>query len=177
MPLTLRWRASTDLPVDGSPIKPETFRGRTSTDAARVRLRVGNSTAEIGDLFVAEGDPGDDRLVVEGDLGNVSAIGRAMSVGTLTVRGDVGHRFAAEMSGGLAELDPARIPEAALRDRDLELFDGEARAGSGQQNGQRCQNGSTHRVLLVERRRRCADIACSDRATQRAISARRGVRR
>ncbi|WP_165063888.1 formylmethanofuran dehydrogenase subunit C [Paludisphaera rhizosphaerae] len=107
MPLKLRWRASTGLPVDGSPLKPETFRGRTSTDAARIALRVGNTTVELGDLFELEGDPGDDRLVVEGDLSNVSAIGRGMSGGTLSVRGDVGYRFAAEMSGGLAELDGA----------------------------------------------------------------------
>ena len=105
MPLTLRWRASTGLPVDGSPIKPETFRGRTPADAARTLLRVGNATAELGDLFDVEGDPDDGRLVVEGDLGNVSAIGRAMSEGVLTVWGDVGFRFAAEIAGGLAELD------------------------------------------------------------------------
>lgn len=105
MSLTLRRRTSTGLPVDGSPIKPETFRGRTSTDAARTLLRVGDATAELGELFDVQGDPADDRLVVEGDLGNVSAIGRGMSGGSLTVRGEVGFRFAAEMSGGVAELE------------------------------------------------------------------------
>lgn len=105
MPLKLRWRASTGLPVDGSPIIPETFRGRTSTDAARILLRVGNTMTDLGDLFDVEGEPDDDQLIVEGDLGNVSAIGRGMSGGKLSVRGDVGYRFAAEMSGGLVELD------------------------------------------------------------------------
>lgn len=105
MSLTLRRRASTGLPVDGSPIQPETFRGRPSRDVARVPLRVGNGTAELGELFDVEGDAADGRLVVEGDLADVSAIGRGMSSGHLIVRGDVGDRFAAEMSGGAADLD------------------------------------------------------------------------
>ncbi|MDG3006399.1 formylmethanofuran dehydrogenase subunit C [Paludisphaera mucosa] len=105
MAMTLRWRSTTELPVDGSPLKPETFRGRTSTDAARTPLRVGNATAELGDLFDVEGEADDERLVLEGDLRCVSAIGRGMSTGTLRVHGDAGFRFAAEMSGGTAELD------------------------------------------------------------------------
>ncbi|OJW06355.1 MAG: formylmethanofuran dehydrogenase subunit C [Planctomycetales bacterium 71-10] len=105
MSLTLRRRASTGMPVDGSPIRPETFRGRPSSDAARIPLRIGDGTAELGELFDVEGDAADGRLVVEGDLADVSAIGRGMSSGTLIVRGDVGHRFAAEMSGGVADLD------------------------------------------------------------------------
>lgn len=105
MSLTLRRRASIGLPVDGSPIKPETFRGRPSSDAARIPLRVGNASVELGELFAIEGTTGDDRLVIEGDLSDVSAIGRGMSSGTLVVRGDVGHRFAAEMSGGEIDLD------------------------------------------------------------------------
>jgi formylmethanofuran dehydrogenase subunit C len=105
MSLTLRRRTSTGLPVDGSPIKPETFRGRSSADAARVPLRVGAATIALGELFDVEGEAGDDRLIVEGDLADVAAIGRGMASGTLVARGDVGNRFAAEMSGGVAELD------------------------------------------------------------------------
>ncbi|WP_165244491.1 formylmethanofuran dehydrogenase subunit C [Paludisphaera soli] len=105
MAMTLRWRSSTDLPVDGSPLKPETFRGLASTDAARIALRVGNQTAELGDLFEVDGDPADEGLVLEGDLRVVSRIGLGMAAGTLRVRGDVGFRFAAEMTGGLAELE------------------------------------------------------------------------
>ncbi|AMV36856.1 formylmethanofuran dehydrogenase subunit C [Planctomyces sp. SH-PL62] len=105
MAMMLRWRSSTDLPVDGSPLKPETFRGLASADAARVPLRVGTARAELGELFDVDGDAQDERLVLEGDLGRVSRIGLGMTLGTLTVRGDVGFRFAAEMTGGLAELD------------------------------------------------------------------------
>ncbi|WP_337173471.1 formylmethanofuran dehydrogenase subunit C [Paludisphaera sp.] len=104
MSLTLRRRASIGIPVDGSPIKPETFRGRSPSEAARVPLRLGNATAELGELFDVSGDAGDDRLTVEGDLSDVAAIGRELASGTLVVRGDVGPRFAAGMSGGEVEL-------------------------------------------------------------------------
>ena len=100
MPLTLRWRASTILPVDGSPLKPETFRERTSADAARVVLRVGNATAEVGDLFDIKGSAADESLIIEGELGHVHKIGRGMTRGALTVRGDVGFQAGAEMLGG-----------------------------------------------------------------------------
>lgn len=100
MPLILRWRESTTLPVDGSPLKPETFRERSSADAARVALRVGNSTAEVGELFVVEGNAADESMIVEGDLRHIHKLGRGMARGSLTVRGDVGHQAGAEMVGG-----------------------------------------------------------------------------
>jgi formylmethanofuran dehydrogenase subunit C len=105
MALTLRWRSSTTLPVDGTPLKPETFRERTSADAARMPLRAGNGTAEVGDLFGVEGDASDGALVVEGDLTHIDGLGRRMTAGSLTVRGDVGTRLGAEMAGGRLELD------------------------------------------------------------------------
>jgi len=104
MPLTLRWRASTTLPVDGSPLKPETFRERSSTDAARVVLRVGNATAELGELFDIEGDAADESLIVEGELRHIHKLGRGMTRGSLTVRGDLGFQAGAEMAGGQFQL-------------------------------------------------------------------------
>lgn len=100
MPITLRWRASTTLPVDGSPLKPETFRERASADAARVVLRVGNATAELGELFDVSGNAADEALIIEGDLNHIHKLGRGMARGSLTVRGDLGHQAGAEMSGG-----------------------------------------------------------------------------
>lgn len=101
MPLTLHWRAATSLPVDGSPLKPETFRERSSGDAARVALRVGNATAELGDLFDLEGDAADESLIIEGELQHIHKLARGMTRGSLVVRGDVGHQAGAEMAGGL----------------------------------------------------------------------------
>ena len=106
------------LPVDGSPIRPETFRERTSADAARVALRVGNATAEVGDLFEIEGDAADGALAVEGDLTHVYRLGRGMATGSLKVRGDVGPHLGAEMTGGLLDLDGSCGDWAAAEMRD-----------------------------------------------------------
>lgn len=100
MPLTLRWRASTNLPVDGSPLKPETLRERASADAARVVLRVGNATAELGELFDISGDAADEVLIIEGDLQHIHKLARGMTRGSLIVRGEVGRQVGAEMAGG-----------------------------------------------------------------------------
>lgn len=104
MPLRLRWRAATHLPVDGSPLKPETFRGATSKDVHRVGLRVGSGLAELGELFEVDAAGDDGAVEIVGDMPGVSAVGRGMAEGTLFVEGNVGSRFAAEMSGGRAEL-------------------------------------------------------------------------
>ena len=101
MPLILPWRSSTTFPVDGSLLKPESFRERTSTDAARDPPRVGNATADLGDLFDIEGDAADESLVVEGELTHVYKLGRGMTRGQLKIRGDVGPQVGAEMTGGV----------------------------------------------------------------------------
>jgi formylmethanofuran dehydrogenase subunit C len=61
---------------------------------------VGNGSAELGELFRVEGEGGDDRLTVEGDLEHLYGLGRGMSSGQLVVRGPTGPLLGAEQSGG-----------------------------------------------------------------------------
>lgn len=105
MSLTLRWRAATTLPVDGSSLRPDSFTGLVAAEASRGPIRVGNRTAELGELFEVEGLNGDDRLVIEGDLRHVQSVGRGMTGGSLMLRGSAGPRLGAEMAGGTIEVD------------------------------------------------------------------------
>jgi formylmethanofuran dehydrogenase subunit C len=105
MPLILRWRGATTLPVEASALRPETFLDRSTADAARVSLLAGNRPAELGELFAAEGTAGDGEVVVEGDLRQVSGLGRGMAQGRLVVRGDAGAELGAGMTGGLIEVE------------------------------------------------------------------------
>ena len=84
--------------------RPSTWRG--------CRCRSGNTSAEVGELFVVEGDRGDGHLVFEGDLRPVRAIGAGMASGRLTVRGDVGPRLALGMSGGAMTVEGSAGPWA-----------------------------------------------------------------
>ncbi|WP_422925296.1 formylmethanofuran dehydrogenase subunit C [Singulisphaera sp. PoT] len=101
MPLTLRWRATTRLTIDATGLVPENLAGLSSSEISSLALPIGNGKAEIGELFVVEGDLADGHLVLEGDLQNVRRIGRKMASGTLTVKGDVGTEAGAEMTGGM----------------------------------------------------------------------------
>jgi len=101
--MLLRWLDKTHLPVEADGLVPATFAGLDAGAAARLRARVGNQTAELGDLFAVE--PTDDAtLSLEGDLRHVRGIGRDMAEGSLIVRGAAGPYLGAGMSGGTVEV-------------------------------------------------------------------------
>src|SRR4051812_47483305 len=105
MSLTLTWRSVTSLPVDGSTLCPETFKGLSADEACRRPLRLGNATVDLGELFAVAGDGGDERLTVEGDLVHVHGLGRGLSAGHLLIKGEAGPQLGAEMTGGLIEVE------------------------------------------------------------------------
>src|SRR5690349_9735421 len=104
MGLKLAWRSVTTLPVDGTGIRPELFRDLDPAGASRTRLPLGNTTVELGELFTVEGDRGEDRLILEGDLGHVRGIGRGMAAGQLLIEGECGPQLGTEMAGGSIEV-------------------------------------------------------------------------
>ena len=59
MSLTLDWRGVTSLPVDGAPLRPGTFLDLSADQASRTPLRVGNTTADLAELFRVQGIGGD----------------------------------------------------------------------------------------------------------------------
>jgi len=105
MSLTLKWKAATTLPVDGSLLRPEGFLGREAGVAARMGIRLGNTSVELSELFEVQGDRGDERLTLEGDLEHVRGLARGMSAGKLIVLGNAGPELGAEMVGGAIELE------------------------------------------------------------------------
>ncbi len=105
MPLTMRWKGSTSLPVEGESLRPDGFAGLSSAEVAVRHLLVGNAEAEIGDLFEVSGDCGDGTIILEGDLRHVNRIGRGMSGGSIAIRGSVGVGLGQGMLGGAVALD------------------------------------------------------------------------
>src|SRR4051812_37113660 len=105
MPLTLRWRSATTLPVVAVGVRPDVLGPLPAAEVARRPIQTGNSRIELGELFAVEGDGADGRLVLEGDLGQVDGIGEGMGSGTLTVRGNAGAELGAGMTGGRIELE------------------------------------------------------------------------
>ena len=104
MPLTLRWRGETTAPVGGEAIRPDLLNGPAAA-LARRPIRVGNASAELGEVFDLEGDGADGHLIVEGDARSVHGLGSGMAGGRLDVRGDAGHRLGAGMAGGSIDVE------------------------------------------------------------------------
>jgi formylmethanofuran dehydrogenase subunit C len=100
MPLVLTWNDATRLPVEADGLRPEVLAGLSVLDVSRLRLPLGNTSVEVGELFHVEGTTADGHLIMEGDLRCVRAVGAGMRAGAITVRGDVGARVGLGMSGG-----------------------------------------------------------------------------
>lgn len=104
MPLVLRWADATRLPVSAEGLLPAALAGASIEEVARRPIAVGNARGEIGEVFRVEGDGRDGRLVFEGDLRGVRAIGAGLSDGAIEVRGDAGHGLGVGMIGGTIDV-------------------------------------------------------------------------
>lgn len=138
------------LPVEATGLSPENLALLDASAAARLMLPVGNTTAEVGDLFQVVGDGHDERVVFEGDLSHVRGLGQGMKSGSILVRGPVGPRLGAEMVGGRieAEGDVAGWAGAEMRGGSLRIR-GTAGEGLGAAfPGSR--SGMREGIILVE---------------------------
>src|SRR5665647_58485 len=97
--VTLTRRESSSIPVEADSLCPDRFVGLGPTEIAALPVFYGRRKVELGDLFEVEG-VGADNVIVSGDLKAVKKIGQGMSMGRLTVTGDVGPHLGAYMSGG-----------------------------------------------------------------------------
>jgi len=95
MPLQLQWRGVTGLPVAAEGLAPVTLAPLSPAQRDRWPLRVGNRSVPLAELFRIEGSIDDGHLVLEGDLRQVRQIGRGMTSGRLTIRGNVGTELGA----------------------------------------------------------------------------------
>jgi len=105
MPLQLHWRGVTSLPVAAEGLAPATLAGLSPPERDRWPLRVGNRSVPLAELIRIEGAIDAGQLVFEGDLRQVRQLGRGMTSGTMTIRGDVGAELGAGMTGGTIEVD------------------------------------------------------------------------
>ncbi|MCS6877815.1 MAG: formylmethanofuran dehydrogenase subunit C [Geminicoccaceae bacterium] len=102
----LRLREPPALPLDLSPLLPETVLGRSEREIAAIPLRLGNRSVRSGDLFAVRTAPEDtDTLVLEGTSRTCDRIGAGLRAGTLRVVGDAGVELGLGMSGGRIEVE------------------------------------------------------------------------
>ena len=100
MVLSLRYKATTSVPVEVEGITPDTVSGLTLAEVARLDVFHGNDKLALADFFDLAGDPADKHMIWEGDLRGVHWIGAKMAEGKLVVEGDAGRHIGSEMQGG-----------------------------------------------------------------------------
>ena len=101
MPLVLRLKAPTQVPLEVDSIRLETVRTQSPDDVRRTLIQHGNRQEPLGESFDVSGSAAeDDTLVWEGDCSRVKLIGTHLSEGHIRVEGNAGMHLGAEMTGG-----------------------------------------------------------------------------
>ena len=100
MPLFLRYKLSTQVPVEVEGVIPSAVRGRSLAEVERLPIFHGNQKLRLADAFSISGDTNDDRVQFEGNLSGVHWIGAKLDGGVIHVAGDAGRHLGSEMTAG-----------------------------------------------------------------------------
>ncbi|REK12023.1 MAG: formylmethanofuran dehydrogenase subunit C [Planctomycetota bacterium] len=100
MPLVLRYRGQTSIPVEVEGFLPEVVRGHTLAQIERIEIFHGNQKCALGDFFSVSGSADDACFEFEGDLSGVHWIGAKLAAGEIRIEGSAGRHVGSEMTGG-----------------------------------------------------------------------------
>ncbi|MBC8870133.1 MAG: formylmethanofuran dehydrogenase subunit C [Planctomycetes bacterium] len=100
MTLRLRYRTSSNVPVEVEGITPTAVRDKSVAEIQRLEIFQGNVKTSLAEFFDVSGEPADGRMEWEGDLSGVHWIGAGMTEGYVHVIGNAGRHVGSEMAGG-----------------------------------------------------------------------------
>lgn len=102
--IVLKLKRYVRFPVDGSPISPDNFAGKSLENIEKLPLLLGNRERHMNNLFDVSGETSDvasDQAIrVVGDVRSFREIGKGMSDGLILFTGDAGFNVGKEMKGG-----------------------------------------------------------------------------
>ncbi|MBP85641.1 MAG: formylmethanofuran dehydrogenase subunit C [Planctomycetaceae bacterium] len=100
MVLSLRYKATTSIPVEVEGITPNAVRNLSISEIEHLEAFQGNQKTSLAEFFDVSGDPTDGEMIWEGDLHGVHWIGAKMTDGKIVVEGNAGRHIGSEMTGG-----------------------------------------------------------------------------
>lgn len=100
MPLTIRLRNKTSIPVEVDSIRLDIVREQSPDEVKATLVQYGNKQFPLGEFFDVDGSAADDQIVWEGDCSHVKMIGNELAAGSIRVEGNAGMHLGAEMTGG-----------------------------------------------------------------------------
>jgi formylmethanofuran dehydrogenase subunit C len=101
--LTLTLKDQPPVPLEAEMLSPDRTAGLTSEGIRALPVHLGKRQSRLDEFFTVEGDPGDE-LEIHGDARKVKWIGRGMTRGRITIRGNAGMHLGAYMKGGTIEV-------------------------------------------------------------------------
>jgi formylmethanofuran dehydrogenase subunit C len=101
--MVFRLKREPIVPLEAEVISPDIVAELPNAEIRSLIVYHGKRQLPLGEFFDVEGERSE-HLEVHGDLKKVRWIGRAMSRGSVTVRGNVGMHLGAYMSGGRIEV-------------------------------------------------------------------------
>jgi formylmethanofuran dehydrogenase subunit C len=105
MPLVLRLKQPTSIPLEVDAVRLEAVRAQSADEVRRTLIQYGNSQGELGEFFDVSGSAADNELVWQGDCSRVKLIGARLPRGKIRVEGNAGMHLGAQMRGGEIVVD------------------------------------------------------------------------
>lgn len=92
------------VPLEAENITPDNFAGKTIEEIKAINIWNGNIKVQISDFFDVEGEPAETpseiKITIDGDVYNTKRIGKGMTAGEITIKGNTNMYVGAEMTGG-----------------------------------------------------------------------------
>lgn len=92
------------IPLEVENLLPESLRGLTDAEIARLPLAYGNRVEALGEHITVVGAADDGEVCFRGDTSILKNVGLGMATGRITVEGDVGMHLGAALRGGILEV-------------------------------------------------------------------------
>ncbi len=102
--ITLTLKGQPNVPLEAESLAPDLLAGLALEAIRALPVFLGKRQCRVDDFFEVDGARSDE-LEIRGDAGKVKWIGRGMSRGRITIRGNAGMHLGARMTGGVIEVD------------------------------------------------------------------------
>jgi formylmethanofuran dehydrogenase subunit C len=97
--LTFTLKNKPKFTLDVAPLTPENLSGLTLAKIKKIKLVYGKETVVVDKLFDVHGKPGEE-IIIEKSCDKLICVGKNMTSGNITVKGDVGDLLGQSMQGG-----------------------------------------------------------------------------
>ena len=100
MTLQLRYKGSTNVPVEVEGITPCSLRDKTLAEIEQCTVFHGNEKVPLAEFFDISGNASNEQMEWQGDLSGVHWIGAKMLRGKISIHGNGGRHIGSELQGG-----------------------------------------------------------------------------